>query len=869
MVVGILFLVLCAVLGPALVLFLIERSRRHTLQHRVTELEQRVTDMARSLAALHRRDRAPAPKPPDEEATQVIAAPPTQSEMDATRPLMPKAAVVLPASPSPAQPPPAPPMVPPPSFASAPVHPAPAAKPSVGFEQRLATQWTTWLGAVALLLAGVFLVKLSIEWGILGPKARVGMAYLGGVVLLVLGERLRARSFAAAQGASAAGIAVLYAATMSSANLYHFIGALPAMVLLLGITGAAVLLAWRSGPAVAVVGLMGGFILPIFLGTDRPRVWALLGYLLLVHGGLTAVAALRKWPALVAVSSLGTLLWGGIYAAKYFGLAPWALGGLAFGAVASLLLARRTMGKEAEGYDYVPAGSLAAFFLILCTVARPYSTEAWAMLAILSLGMLVLSTRSPFDLAAFAAMVILLVTESAQLLRPDAPANAFGLLIGFGALWTLGGWLAQWRSARAVTNLLTGTVAAAGTVGLAYLLHKQSPIPVRPGVLAVIAGALLVLLAVPILRRRAVEAANERLAVLLAGATLLVSAAVPMELEEAWITVAWAVEVPLLVFLDSRLKVPALRILAYGLALGAGVRLLLNPWIFSYPTGTVPVFNWLLYAYGIAAAAFAWAGRTLRTEGHAEPSRAMEWLARATGVALVLLEIRHWLHNGTLKGKLDDPWEWAAYILACFALAFVFKALHTRAVTTDNLTAACILGMGALIFEVWILALVLNPLWHAVWVGTMPVFNGLLVLYALPLLGCLACARWIDGEVPALKQLHLAGAYALAALLLTLLVRHAYHPEAMHSGAPTDLEQYTYSAAWILLAVGTLVAGILRKSKVLRFTSLGVMMAAVAKVFLYDITALSDLHRFLSFVALGASLIGIGVLYQKFVFKDR
>ncbi len=47
------------------------------------------------------------------------------------------------------------------------------------------------------------------------------------------------------------------------------------------------------------------------------------------------------------------------------------------------------------------------------------------------------------------------------------------------------------------------------------------------------------------------------------------------------------------------------------------------------------------------------------------------------------------------------------------------------------------------------------------------------------------------------------------------------------------------------------------------------VMLAVAKVFLYDITALSDLHRFLSFVALGASLIGIGVLYQKFVFKDR
>ena len=860
-----LLFVLCIVAVPALVLFLIERSRRLALQERVEALERRVGDMSRALAGLLRRDRAPAPPPADEAATQVIAPPPVPPDTQPPPPPPPNVPAPAPAAPEPADRP------------ARPAAPAPMTA-SVGFEQRLATQWTTWLGAVALLLAGIFLVKLSIEWGILGPRARVAGAYLGGVALLALGERLRARSYAAAQGASAAGIAVLYAATMASANLYHFIGALPAMALLLFITGAAVLLAWRSGPAVAVVGLLGGFLLPLFLGTDRPRVWALLGYLLLVHGGLVAVAALRRWPGLVAVSALGTLLWGGIYAAKYFGLAPWALGGLVLGAIAALLLVRRSLGTGGA-FDLIPAGSLSAFFLILCTVARPYSLEAWAMLALLSAGMIILATRLPYHLAAFAAAAILLVTEATQFLmnRPLQPvpspfahqSHAFGIILGFGVLWALGSWLAHWRSARPVTNLLTGTVAAAGTVGLAYLLNRQDPLPVHPGVLALIAGALLVGMAVPILNRRTLEAANERLAVLLAGATLLISAAVPMVLEEAWLTVAWAVEVPLLVFLDSRLKVPALRVFAYGLAAGAGIRLLLNPWVFSYPTGSVPVFNWLLYAYGIATAAFVLAGRLLRIEGHGAPARSLEWLARALGAALVTLEIRHWLHHGTLKGGLKDPWEWAAYVLAWFALAFLFKALHARALTLDNLTAARILGAWSLFIQLWVLALVLNPLWHAVWVGTTPVANGLLVLYGLPLLGCVACARWIDGEVSLLKRLHLAGAYALGALLLTLLVRHAYHPETMHLGRASDLEQYTYSAAWILLAVGTLVAGILRKSKVLRFTSLGVMMLAVAKVFLYDIAALSDLHRFLSFVALGASLIGIGVLYQKFVFRDR
>jgi uncharacterized membrane protein len=865
-IVGILFVVLGITAVPALVLFLIERSRRHALQDRVGTLEHRVSDMSRSLADLLQRERDPARRPPEDEVTQPLPVPP---DLEATLPTAP-APPSPPPAPAPAAPVPAPPADPMPAaaFTRPAAPPAPAKPASAGFEQRLATQWTTWLGAVALLLAGIFLVKLSIEWGILGPKARVAGAYLGGVVLLVLGERLRARSYAAAQGASAAGVAVLYAATMAAANLYHFVGPFAAMALLLLTTGAAVLLAWRSGPAVAVVGLLGGFLLPVFLSSDRPRVWALLGYLLLVHGGLVAVAALRKWPALVTVSALGTLLWGGIYAWKYFALAPWALGGLVLGAVAALLLARRTV-KGGADYDLIPAGSLTAFFLILCTVARPYSMEAWAMLAVLSAGIIVLSTRRPYEVAAFAAAVILLVTESVQLLGPRRPDHALAILLGFGALWALGSWLAHWRSSQPVANLLAGAVAAAGALGLAYLMNREAPLPVRPSVLALSAGALLVAMALPILRKRALPSANERLAVLLGAATLLLSAALPMELEDAWLTVAWAVEALLLVFLDSRLRVPALRVFAYGLAAGTGVRLLLNPWIFSYPTKAVPVFNWLLYAYGIATAAFALAGRLLRNEGHGAPARFVEWLARATGTALVLLEIRHWLHNGTLKGTMDDPWEWAAYILAMFALAFLFKALHTRALTFDNLTAARILGAAALFFEGWVLVLILNPLWHAVWVGTTPVANGLLILYGFPLLGCLACARWINREVQPLRWLHLVGAYALGALLLTFLVRHAYHPETMHLGKASDLEQYTYSAAWILLAVGTLVAGILRKSKALRFTSLGVMMAAVAKVFLYDITALSDLHRFLSFVALGASLIGIGVIYQKFVFKER
>ncbi len=43
-------------------------------------------------------------------------------------------------------------------------------------------------------------------------------------------------------------------------------------------------------------------------------------------------------------------------------------------------------------------------------------------------------------------------------------------------------------------------------------------------------------------------------------------------------------------------------------------------------------------------------------------------------------------------------------------------------------------------------------------------------------------------------------------------------------------------------------------------------MVTALKVFLIDMSALADLYRVASFLGLGLSLVGIGYLYQRFVF---
>ena len=116
----------------------------------------------------------------------------------------------------------------------------------------------------------------------------------------------------------------------------------------------------------------------------------------------------------------------------------------------------------------------------------------------------------------------------------------------------------------------------------------------------------------------------------------------------------------------------------------------------------------------------------------------------------------------------------------------------------------------------------------------------------------------------ALLSATLAFAYA------TLSLRRLFHGEsiALWRGMG-QIETYSYSALWLALGVALLVAGTWLKSQVLRLGS-GVLIAiAVAKVFLFDMSELEGVLRALSFIGLGAVLIGIGLFYQRLLMRAR
>jgi uncharacterized membrane protein len=899
-----------------------------------------------------------------------------------------------------------------------PSKPSPPSGP--GWERRLGILLPVWIGAIALALAGAFLVKYSVEKGLLGPAARVTGAMLLGLVLLGAGEwLLRKKTLMTAHGASAAGVAVLYAAPLAGVVLYHLIPPWFGFAFLVLVTAAGVALSLRQGIVVAFVGLVGGFFTPYFIGVVSASPGRLFTYLLLLQAGLLVVSRKRQWTGMAGLTLIlglgavfqrlirpalpGDALWLGIFLLVSAGIFLWS--------------ARtwKESGPPVSGSVFEGDGwhNLLGFVSILGAVAAlailaletRFGIQEWAFLGILSAGLIVLGRLDAryrlLPWVAFFTTGTLAAAWTSHHPPADLPVLVF-VCVGFGAVFALGGYLAHLRSSAPASWASLCTAGGLAAFLLAYQACRNAPAGhfhwgYASFILAIVYLAPTILAARP--ERRAAYG-EAHLAAFCVAVTSFVSLAVPMELHNQWVTVAWALEVAALAWLLRQLRVNALGWL--GLIVGALVviRLLLNPAVLRYPIGELPVFNWILYGYGLPALAFAAAAFLYRKSGWSIAGEALAWSSATFAFALLSLEVRQGFHPGAIRragttlteiATYSHLWLAAGLVLLAFsrwkgvpllkrlggafilvsavkillteatisspllypfhvgqwpvlnrllyvyglplavfaflvwwyeregdavearacswlagALAFVLATLEVRQVFSGSVLTGrrpdlvewatychvwIFLGIllllaferwGRVFFErlAWVFGglgvaaialvdvLLANPLFAHNAVGTTPVFNWLLYVYGLPMLLMAAfayLARGTRAEAVAGKVASYGG-WLLAFVLISLEVRQFFHRGFLDSGRILERENYWYSAVWILFALFLLAVGIMRKGKGPRIASLVVIFLAVTKVFVYDLRQLQDLYRVGSFLALGASLLLISFLYQRFVF---
>jgi uncharacterized membrane protein len=173
--------------------------------------------------------------------------------------------------------------------------------------------------------------------------------------------------------------------------------------------------------------------------------------------------------------------------------------------------------------------------------------------------------------------------------------------------------------------------------------------------------------------------------------------------------------------------------------------------------------------------------------------------------------------------------------------------------------AAAVIGLGFLE----------NPLFWRFPVGGL-FFNLILLGYGLPAVLAIALALVVRTTRPMpYRVIAAAAAVILSILYLSLEVRRFYHGPVLAGGPTSDAEQYTYSAVWLVYGVVLLLVGIVLRSQPARLASAAVIALTVGKVFLYDMAGLTGIFRALSFIGLGAVLVGIGLLYQRLLFPRR
>jgi uncharacterized membrane protein len=798
--------------------------------------------------------------------------------------------------------PPSPPASPPPT----PGIPAPAPQPGLGFEERIGTRWVVWIGGLTLALGGFFMVRYSIEQGLLGPGVRVLLGGLFALALLAAGEWTRRKESIAVieplpianipAVLTAAGTAVAFATVYASYALYDFLVSATAFILLglvaLGTLAAALL----HGPALAGLGIAAAFATPILVSSQQPDFWALYLYLAVVTAAAFGLARIRLWRWLAVTTIVLATLW--TFPCLQCGpsmVGPHALHVIAGFILAALLVVCGFMfGPPAEQgrIEPISSGALAAYLLgaTMIVLNSFHADTAMIVFALLVAGTLFVAWCAEAAAAAIvaaSAFVFIVFAEWAvrgnpdMLVLPGGPLPGIGpaatdssvslhlttaaiFAVGFGAA----GFLAQGRSISATVPVLWSACAVFTPLALLIALYARAHLDrsIPFAIVAVVLAAAFGAATESLSKRDHRPGLPISTALFATGTLAAIALALTFALEKGWLTIALALMSLGTAWISMQRPIPFLRWLAAILAGIVVARIGYEPRIVGDAIGLTPIFNWLLWGYGIPALSFWIASILLRRRGDDAPLRTVESAAILFTVLLAFMEIRHAVNNGNVYGTTSLT-EIALQVCVALAMAIGLERLRIRTGSIVHNVGAILLTVFAGLASVFGLMLLETPIFWPTNVGGV-FFNLLLLGYAMPAVLALLLSYAVAGRRrPAYANTIAAFALVLALTYVTFEIRRLYHGPVLSRGPTTGAEQYTYSVAWLAFGVVLLGVGILFNSQRARLASAVVIALTIAKVFVIDISTLTDVYRALSFICLGLVLLPIGWLYQRILFR--
>jgi len=518
---------------------------------RLSELETRLASLAAQLQEARTEISALRQAPPEEAAAPETPAP------------------GVPAPEPPAPPPPTPePVVHIPFLPPRTAPPPPPRQPSPEWEALIGGRWLAKIGTVALVLGVLYFLKYAFDNQWIGNTGRVLIGGFSGLALLYGGERFQTKGYKLyGQTIAGGGIVVLYLSIYAAFNFYSLISQLPAMLLMALVTAVCCSLAYRyESRTLATMGLLGGLLTPYLLSTGKSNQVGLLSYLLVLDSGAGWLARKRGWGFLNLISFAGTailfLAWAAtfyqpqdvwrthifliLFAVLYLGLVfdwrskavertgkeahlAWVLGGI----VVFLFFEANVI------LFFDDAGRFWPFILIFCALGLGLSAWLRASAAALYIFLLPLlvgiwpwlgggyrEADLPLTIASLTVFWMLFALfDVVRVRRGLEPTEPSSLILGF----------------------LNGLVY----FGMAYSVLRED-YSGWLGLLAVGVALAHLVLANAIRTGRGLDAGTRSLVLVQVGVALtLTTLAIPIQLEQDWITIGWGLEAMVLIWIGT------------------------------------------------------------------------------------------------------------------------------------------------------------------------------------------------------------------------------------------------------------------------------------------------------------------------------
>jgi uncharacterized membrane protein len=773
-------------------------------------------------------------------------------------------------------------------------------------EENLASKWFVWIGAAAIALAGVFLVKYIVDQGILTPAIRMGMAFNMGAALTAGGEWLRRRPMNKMIAAvkpdyvplalTASGLFTMYGAVYGAYALYDLLAPLVTFAILAVVCLLAFGLSILQGPFVALIGLAGGLITPALIPADAPSAIGLFGFLAMVITACAGVLHFRPWPWLGFIASIGAGLWVLVWNTRFFQpgdsiAMTLFLAGLAVVFTPLLTRQKRQQVGEAMIDPIHPAQSVVYLAIAVSVLGMlrildraNFTNTAISMLVVLVFVLTALAvTRPKVDRSILAALTLVVVAFGVRASHNDmtvafdgtsypVAARFVSWALGFAAVMAVVGFYFHRQTTTAVYWLAYSIITPLALLIISYFA-TYGVYSDKHWAAAAMALAMAALLACVLISRGwGAKQSKLPLGLYAIGVVAGVSLVFAFLLRDAWLTVALALQLPAIAWISNKLELSQLRKIAMVIAATLLVRLALNPVLLTYAKSHLLGQHWVLYGYGIPAIASHFAAQWFRQTKDNYLVTMLEGLRIVFVILLITAEIRILVH-GSLASLSFNLLESSLQSIAWLAVAWSrLRSYENAGRRMDKWSGIVLFLMG--VAMTFLVSLILhNPAVHyGENIGRWPVFNTLWLAYVIPAVLMWLTTRLSMNWLPAKntwKMTFGSGVLVLLFAYVTLETRHLFQGPVLETRTTSFAEVYSYSLVWLIFAFVFLLYGLLKKRPVARYAALLVLIITVLKVFLSDMGGLQGLWRVASFLGLGLSLVGIGYLYQRFLYLPK